>query len=127
MDRLHDRAAGGDARGDAAQLDADFEGDPFVSGGGLEFLFGYAFEADDGSPFYVADWALSRVEERAAFEKFIDLVQARLAEHPDLHVYHFALYEPAALKSFALLRSLKRPAAAQPRRPDTKIDGAEIS
>jgi uncharacterized protein len=26
----------------------DFEGDPFVSGGGLEFLFGYAFEADDG-------------------------------------------------------------------------------
>ena len=28
----------------------DFEGDPFVSGGGLEFLFGYAFEADDGSP-----------------------------------------------------------------------------
>ena len=27
----------------------DFEGDPFVSGGGLEFLFGYAFEADDGS------------------------------------------------------------------------------
>ena len=56
----------------------DFEGDPFVSGGGLEFLFGYAFEADDGSPSYTADWALSRAEEKAAFEKFIDFVQARL-------------------------------------------------
>ena len=76
----------------------DFEGDPFVSGGGLEFLFGYAFEADDGSPSYTADWALSRAEEKAAFEKFIDFVQARLAKHPDLHVYHFAPYEPAALK-----------------------------
>jgi uncharacterized protein len=76
----------------------DFEGDPFVSGGGLEFLFGYACEADDGSLCYTADWALSRAEEKAAFEKFIDFVQARLAKHPDLHVYHFAPYEPAALK-----------------------------
>jgi RNase_H superfamily/AAA domain len=77
-------------------ISLDFEGDPFVSGGGLEFLFGYAF--DDGSPCYTADWAVSRAEERAAFEKFIDFVQARLAKHPDLHVYHFAPYEPAALK-----------------------------
>jgi uncharacterized protein len=65
----------------------DFEGDPFVSSGGLEFLFGYAFEADDGSPCYTADWALSRAEEKAAFEKFIDFVQVRLAKHPDLHIY----------------------------------------
>ena len=76
----------------------DFEGDPFVSGGGLEFLCGYAFEADDGSSAYTADWALSRAEEKVAFEKFIDFVQARLKRHPDLHVYHFAPYEPAALK-----------------------------
>ena len=47
---------------------------------------------------YTADWALSRAEEKAAFEKFIDFVQARLKRHPDLHVYHFAPYEPAALK-----------------------------
>ena len=76
----------------------DFEGDPFVSQGGLEFLFGYAFTTDDGSSCYIADWALSRTDEKAAFEKLIDFVQARLAQYPDLHIYHFAPYEPAALK-----------------------------
>ena len=60
----------------------DFEGDPFVSGGGLEFLFGYAFEGDDGSGSDTADWALSRTDEKAAFEKFIDFVQARLTRIP---------------------------------------------
>jgi predicted RecB family nuclease len=46
----------------------------------------------------VADWAFSRAEERAAFERFIDFVMNRLSLHPDLHIYHFAPYEPAALK-----------------------------
>jgi predicted RecB family nuclease len=45
-----------------------------------------------------ADWALSRSEERAAFERFIDFVMDRLHRHPNLHIYHFAPYEPAALK-----------------------------
>ena len=39
-----------------------------------------------------------RDEERAAFETFIDLVHARLAEHPDMHVYHYAQYEITALR-----------------------------
>ena len=47
---------------------------------------------------YTADWALSRAEEKAAFERFVDFVIGRLEEFPDLHVYHFAPYEPAALK-----------------------------
>jgi predicted RecB family nuclease len=33
----------------------DLEGDPFVSEGGLEFLFGYAFGAPDGAERYIAD------------------------------------------------------------------------
>jgi predicted RecB family nuclease len=33
----------------------DLEGDPSVSGGGLEFLFGYAFRDEDGSSAYTAD------------------------------------------------------------------------
>jgi RNase_H superfamily/AAA domain len=37
-------------------------------------------------------------QERAAFERFIDFVMNRLSLHPDLHIYHFAPYEPAALK-----------------------------
>jgi uncharacterized protein len=76
----------------------DFEGDPFVGEGGLEFLFGFAFNEDPGAESYRADWALSRVDEKAAFERFVDFVIARLATYPDLHIYHYAPYEPAALK-----------------------------
>jgi uncharacterized protein len=75
----------------------DFEGDPFVDEGGLEFLFGYAFK-EIGAERYAADWALSRVDEKAAFERFVDLAIARLEMYPDLHIYHYAPYEPAALK-----------------------------
>ncbi|WP_271611493.1 TM0106 family RecB-like putative nuclease [Bradyrhizobium sp. CCBAU 21360] len=76
----------------------DFEGDPFVGEGGLEFLFGYVFADEDGSDKYVGDWASNRQEERKAFERFVDFVTERLKKHPDLHIYHFAPYEPAAMK-----------------------------
>jgi hypothetical protein len=33
-----------------------------------------------------------------AFEQFIDFVTERLNTYPDLHIYHYAPYEPAALK-----------------------------
>jgi predicted RecB family nuclease len=76
----------------------DFEGDPFVGDGGLEFLFGYIYLDEDGTEFYVGDWASNRQEERAAFERFVDFVTERLKVRPDLHIYHFAPYEPAAMK-----------------------------
>ena len=76
----------------------DLEGDPFVGEGGLEYLFGYAYYRADGSLSYTADWASSREQEKTAFERFIDFVIARLETHPDLHIYHYAAYEPAALK-----------------------------
>ncbi len=31
-------------------------------------------------------------------EKFVDVVMHRWAEYPEMHIYHFAPYEPAALK-----------------------------
>ena len=76
----------------------DLEGDPFVGDGGLEYLFGYAWRNEAGEETYTADWSLSRTKERAAFESFIDFVIARLDQFPDLHIYHYAPYEPAALK-----------------------------
>ncbi len=76
----------------------DIEGDPFVGDGGLEYLFGYLFFGKSGDQQYVGDWALSRDAERRAFECFIDFVAARRLEYPDLHIYHFAPYEPGALK-----------------------------
>jgi uncharacterized protein len=76
----------------------DLEGDPFVGEGGLEYLFGYAYATPDGSIVHTDDWSFSRDDEKAAFERFIDFVVARLKVYPDLHIYHFAPYEPAALK-----------------------------
>jgi uncharacterized protein len=76
----------------------DLEGDPFVDSGGLEYLFGYAYADEDGTLDYRGEWALSRSEERRAFERFVDFVIARWEKYPDLHVYHYAPYEPAALK-----------------------------
>lgn len=75
----------------------DFEADPFVDGGGLEYLFGFVFQ--EGAEYrYRSIWGLDRDGERRAFEEFMDFVAARWEEHPGMHIYHFAPYEPAALK-----------------------------
>jgi uncharacterized protein len=60
----------------------DLEGDPFVGERGLEYLFGYAFREANGTVIYRDDWALTRERERAAFERFIDFVVARLRHGP---------------------------------------------
>ena len=75
----------------------DFEGDPFVGTSGLEYLLGWA-TGPAAEPEYHGRWALGPAAEQAMFEAFIDLVMARLERWPDLHIYHFAAYEPAALK-----------------------------
>jgi len=76
----------------------DLEGDPFAREGGREYLFGLGSVAPDGHFDYVARWAFTDVEERAAFEAVIDAISAARRRHPDMHVYHFAPYEPAAMK-----------------------------
>lgn len=75
----------------------DLEADPFVGEEGLEFLFGY-LTADAADTGYIAQWAFTREEERSAFEHFVDFVMARWARYPGLHIYHYAPYEPSALK-----------------------------
>ena len=75
----------------------DLEGDPFVGLNGREYLFGVAFAgADERS--YECRWALDAAKEKEAFAWFVDLVMARWAQHPSMHIYHFAPYEPSALK-----------------------------
>ena len=76
----------------------DLEGDPFVEGGGREYLFGWVVRGSDGEPEYRARWGLDAAAERESFEAFIDEVMAGWQAQPDLHVYHFHSYEPAALK-----------------------------
>lgn len=76
----------------------DIESDQFVGEHGIEYLFGYAFNDENGQVQYVAEWAFDRTAEKAAFERFVDFVTARREQYPDLHIYHYASYEPSALK-----------------------------
>ena len=75
----------------------DIEGDPFVGTGGLEYLLGWATETDSEKAYRTA-WSYDGTEERVAFELFVDQVMTQWRDHPGMHVYHFAPYEPAALK-----------------------------
>ena len=75
----------------------DFESDPFVGTCGLEYLLGWTLGSAD-QPESHCRWALGPAAERTSFEAFIDQIMARLERWPDLHIYHFAAYEPAALK-----------------------------
>ncbi len=76
----------------------DLEGDPFVGDSGREYLFGWVTEEGRCGPKYHEVWALDAPGERAAFEAFVDFIMERWAKDPALHVYHYAPYEPAALK-----------------------------
>jgi len=85
----------------------DLEGDPFVGDGGREYLFGWAYmlpaswDLDSAKPdgvYYQAAWVWTAEEEKAAFETFVDEMMVRTERWPDFHIYHYAPYEPAALK-----------------------------
>jgi predicted RecB family nuclease len=76
----------------------DMEGDPFFEGGrGLEYLFGVV-SLEDGEPRFQAFWAHDRIEEKRAFEQLVDFLIRRLERYPDMHVYHYAHYEPSAVR-----------------------------
>ncbi len=94
--RLADRGLSALPEPAPGDLFFDIEGDPFAFWEGLEYLFGIW----DGGR-YVPFWALSREKEKAAFEQVIDLFTERLAQHPDMHVYHYGAYEPSHLKHLA--------------------------
>lgn len=76
----------------------DFEGAPFVGRSGLEYLIGYSMVADPGKLDYTGLWALSYEAEKRQFERFVDFVMERWKRYPDLHIYHYAHYEPSAMK-----------------------------
>ena len=62
----------------------DLEGDPYCGEGGLEYLFGWVVPDSRGDPrsdprgdaHYTPLWALSREEEKRAFEAFVDFIIA---------------------------------------------------
>jgi predicted RecB family nuclease len=84
----------------------DIEGDPFYEQHGLEYLLGYVYINEENQAVYQKLWAKNRREEKQAFHAFMEFVMARLNKFPDLHVYHFAPYEPAAIKRLSLRHTL---------------------
>ena len=83
---------------DNADIFLDFEGDAFVGEHGLEYLTGYIARNEIDEWQHHTVWALNRSQERTAFEGFVDYVMTRWEQNPGLHIYHYAPYEPAALK-----------------------------
>ncbi|HYD49035.1 MAG TPA: TM0106 family RecB-like putative nuclease, partial [Terriglobales bacterium] len=82
----------------AGDIFLDFEGDPFIGEHGLEYLFGFVVLDAHGHWSYQRRWALDAEQERAAFEELINVVMERWGRFPDLHIFHFAPYEPSAIK-----------------------------
>ena len=78
----------------------DIEGDPYALDDGLDYLFGLL--GADGR--FEAIWSRDATGEftldgeRRAFEQLVDTIIERLDADPTLHVYHYAPYEPTALK-----------------------------
>jgi len=89
----------------------DMEGDPFVGDNGLEYLFGILELTSStslapqggglGRGVHHTFWGHDPDEEKRAFEQVVDFLIQRLGRNPDLHVYHYAPYEPNALKYLA--------------------------
>lgn len=79
---------------DPGDLFLDLEGDPFFGDHGIEYLWGVSDAADEFTPW----WAHSAVEEKQAFEQVVDHIMKLWRDHPGMHVYHYAPYEPDRLK-----------------------------
>ncbi|MFE8887658.1 TM0106 family RecB-like putative nuclease [Pseudarthrobacter enclensis] len=94
----------------AGDIFFDFEGDPLwqdaaTGAWGIEYLFG-VIEAPvagaAGDPVFRPFWAHTRSGERKAFLDFLEYVEQRRAQYPDMHVYHYAAYEKTALRNLSL-------------------------
>lgn len=101
----------------------DLEGDSFVQGTGLEYLFGL-IELDGASEGgrYHAFWSKTRTEEKRAFEAVVDRIVGARAEHPGLHVFHFGHREADALKTLSCRHATREAQVDQLLREHVLVD-----
>ena len=78
----------------------DIEGDAFYQDGGLEYVLGYAYK-EKGNLVYKRLWSPNRGDEKKAFEQFMQFILERWTRFPKMYIYHFAPYEPSAIKRLA--------------------------
>ena len=79
----------------------DLESNPYVLDQGLEYLIGFLTFEVSTEPRYESLWAFNRTEEKKAFEDFIEVVMDRWQRDSAMHIYHYAPYEPTAIKRLA--------------------------
>lgn len=84
-----------------ADVFLDLEANPYVLDEGLEYLFGMLTMRGDSETSYESLWAFTRAEEKKAFETFIERIVQRRRRQPEMHIYHYAPYEPTAIKRLA--------------------------
>jgi len=83
----------------SADMFLDLESNPYVLDQGLEYLIGVVtLSPKSREPIYKSLWSSTRSEERKAFETFIANVMERWHRNPEMHIYHYAPYEPTAIK-----------------------------
>ncbi|MBT5591782.1 MAG: TM0106 family RecB-like putative nuclease, partial [Gemmatimonadetes bacterium] len=83
-----------DGAGSKASGESDGSGD--AKEHGESEAGGDAGQAEQAS--YQALWAYDAVGEKQIFEQFMDAMVERRQRFPDMHIYHYAPYEPGALK-----------------------------
>ena len=87
---------------DAGDIWFDMEGFPDpITGEKLEYLFGTCYRDQAGELRFKGWWAHTPVEEQQAFDGFVQWVEERRRQYPNLHVYHYASYEKTALGNLA--------------------------
>jgi len=87
---------------DDGDLFLDLEGDPYALDDGVDYLFGVLDIHGEFTPIWSFDpdapAEVTAAGEKAAFERLMDLLIERLDRYPEMHVFHYAPYEPTALK-----------------------------
>ena len=86
---------------DPGDLFFDFEGDPLWTADGHDWGLEYLFGVLDAGGSFRPLWAHDRVDERTALTDFLAMVAKRRKRRPNLHIYHYAPYEKAALLRLA--------------------------
>ncbi|MAP64918.1 MAG: DNA helicase [Microbacterium sp.] len=120
------KALGALPRPNAGDIFFDFEGDPLYTEPardgraewGIDYLFGWV----DVGERYTALWAHSFAEEKAALESFLDIVNLRRQQHPGLHIYHYAPYEPTHLLAMAARHGVREAEVDQLLRDGVFVD-----
>jgi predicted RecB family nuclease len=102
----------------------DIEGDPFAGDAGLEYLWGVLDTRGRFTPFWGCDPAADdqSAAERRAFEALVDHLTAAYAGDPSMHVFHYAPYEPARLKTLSARLQTREAEVDRLLRADVLVD-----